>query len=79
MLGRSHLSVVFTVDFGEDMASECGSSFDLAAFFDLETLDSAFYALHFWHMLTPLQNFFLFGIPKERKWDVLYPNSFNLF
>ncbi len=63
----SHLSVVFTVDFGEDVASIGCTSFDFAALFDLKTLYSAFYALHFRHMLTPLIDF-LRG-SADIKWD----------
>jgi len=76
MLGRSHLSVVFAIDFGEDMASKSRPSFDLAAFFDLETLDGALDTFHFWHRFTPFQLFFRSGLAqKYRKWEVLYPNK----
>jgi len=49
---------MFPVDFCQDMASKRRTSFDLAAFFDLETLDGALDTFHFWHMYTPLQIFF---------------------
>ena len=60
MFWASHLSVVFTINFGEDVTSVGRSSFDLAIFFDFEALDSTFYALHFRHILTPLIDFFIF-------------------
>ena len=59
MLRASHLSMVLTVNLCKDVASISGSSFDQPALFHLETLYSAFYALHFWHMLTPCWIFYI--------------------
>jgi hypothetical protein len=53
VLITSHLSVVLTVNLSKDVASICSSSFDFTALFHLETLNCAFYAFHFRHMLTP--------------------------
>ena len=52
---------MLAIDLCQDMASKRRTSFDLAAFFDLETLDSALDTFHFWHMRTPLQIFFHSG------------------
>ena len=49
IFGAAHLAMVLAVDFGQDVASKRGTAFDLAAFFDLEALDSAFDTFHFRH------------------------------
>lgn len=64
--------MVFAIDLGQDMASERRTSFDLAAFFDLETLDSALDTFHFWHMLAPLQIFFHLGLARNRENEGYY-------
>ena len=54
ILCRTEFALALLAHLGQNVASERGSAFDFAAFFDLETLCRAAYRLHFRHELPPL-------------------------